>query len=163
LPNTWEIIVPFLVDGPLHSFDPEVGAAIDAELQRQRTTLEMIAGENFRSSRCHAGAGFGADQQVRRGLPGHALLRRLRARGRDRAARDRPGHGTVRRPGPLIELNAIASLKSINAACLASNGDGSHKISLDKAIKTMRETGPYMKTRYQETARGGLAVNVIEC
>jgi glycine/serine hydroxymethyltransferase len=64
---------------------------------------------------------------------------------------------------PCIELNAIASLKSINAACLASNGDGSHKISLDKAIKTMRETGPYMKTRYQETARGGLAVNVIEC
>jgi glycine/serine hydroxymethyltransferase len=62
-----------------------------------------------------------------------------------------------------IELNAIASVKSINAACLASNGDGSHEVILDKAIKTMRETGPYMRTKYQETARGGLAVNVIEC
>ena len=64
---------------------------------------------------------------------------------------------------PCIERNAIASMKAINAARLAINGDGSHKVSLDKAIKTMRETGADMKTKYKETSRGGLAVNVIEC
>jgi L-serine dehydratase len=64
---------------------------------------------------------------------------------------------------PCIERNAIASIKAINAARLSINGDGSHKVSLDKAIKTMRDTGRDMKTKYKETARGGLAVNVIEC
>jgi L-serine deaminase len=64
---------------------------------------------------------------------------------------------------PCIERNAIASVKAVNAARLAINGDGSHKVSLDKAIKTMRDTGRDMKTKYKETARGGLAVNVIEC
>jgi L-serine dehydratase len=64
---------------------------------------------------------------------------------------------------PCIERNAIASVKAINAARLARNGNGSHKVSLDKAIKTMRDTGRDMKTKYKETARGGLAVNVIEC
>jgi L-serine dehydratase len=64
---------------------------------------------------------------------------------------------------PCIERNAIASVKAINAARLAIRGDGIHKVSLDKAIKTMRETGADMKTKYKETARGGLAVNVIEC
>ncbi|HCC40348.1 MAG TPA: L-serine ammonia-lyase [Arthrobacter bacterium] len=64
---------------------------------------------------------------------------------------------------PCIERNAIASMKAINAARLSLHGDGSHKVSLDKAIKTMRETGADMKTKYKETSRGGLAVNVIEC
>jgi len=64
---------------------------------------------------------------------------------------------------PCIERNAIASVKAINAARLALNGDGCHKVSLDKAIKTMRDTGRDMSTKYKETARGGLAVNVIEC
>jgi L-serine dehydratase len=64
---------------------------------------------------------------------------------------------------PCIERNAIASVKAINASRLAINGDGSHKVTLDKAIKTMRDTGRDMKTKYKETARGGLAVNVIEC
>ncbi|MEV0291561.1 L-serine ammonia-lyase [Kribbella sp. NPDC050820] len=64
---------------------------------------------------------------------------------------------------PCIERNAIASMKAINAARLGVNGDGSHKVSLDKAIKTMRDTGRDMKVKYKETARGGLAVNVIEC
>jgi L-serine dehydratase len=64
---------------------------------------------------------------------------------------------------PCIERNAIASVKAINAARLALHGDGSHKVSLDKAIKTMPETGADMKTKYKETSRGGLAVNVIEC
>ncbi|TYD00136.1 L-serine ammonia-lyase [Arthrobacter echini] len=64
---------------------------------------------------------------------------------------------------PCIERNAIASVKAINAARLALHGDGSHKVSLDKAIKTMRETGADMKSKYKETSRGGLAVNVIEC
>ncbi|MDP3891054.1 L-serine ammonia-lyase [Nocardioides sp.] len=64
---------------------------------------------------------------------------------------------------PCIERNAIASIKAIAAARLAINGDGSHKVSLDKAIKTMRDTGRDMKSKYKETSRGGLAVNVIEC
>ncbi|MDX6231130.1 MAG: L-serine dehydratase [Nocardioidaceae bacterium] len=64
---------------------------------------------------------------------------------------------------PCIERNAIGSMKAINAARLAIKGDGSHKVSLDKAIKTMRDTGRDMKSKYKETSRGGLAVNVIEC
>ena len=64
---------------------------------------------------------------------------------------------------PCIERNAMASVKAINAARLALQGDGVHTVSLDKAIKTMRETGADMKTKYKETARGGLAVNIIEC
>ena len=64
---------------------------------------------------------------------------------------------------PCIERNAMASVKAINAARLALSGDGKHKISLDKVIATMRQTGADMMTKYKETARGGLAVNVIEC
>ncbi|GAA1634771.1 L-serine ammonia-lyase [Georgenia ruanii] len=64
---------------------------------------------------------------------------------------------------PCIERNAIASVKAINAARLARQGDGTHKVSLDQAIKTMRQTGADMKIKYKETSRGGLAVNVIEC
>ncbi len=64
---------------------------------------------------------------------------------------------------PCIERNAMGSVKAINAARLAMQGDGDHKVSLDKVIKTMRETGADMKTKYKETARGGLAVNIIEC
>jgi len=64
---------------------------------------------------------------------------------------------------PCIERNAVASVKAINAARLALAGDGSHVVSLDSVIKTMRETGADMKTKYKETARGGLAVNVVEC
>ncbi|MGI9301771.1 MAG: L-serine ammonia-lyase, partial [Gammaproteobacteria bacterium] len=64
---------------------------------------------------------------------------------------------------PCIERNAIASVKAINAARMALRGDGKHFVSLDKVIKTMRDTGADMKTKYKETARGGLAVNVIEC
>ncbi len=64
---------------------------------------------------------------------------------------------------PCIERNAIASVKAINATRMALRGDGTHVVSLDKVVKTMRETGADMKTKYKETARGGLAVNVIEC
>lgn len=64
---------------------------------------------------------------------------------------------------PCIERNAIASVKAINAARMALRGDGSHFVSLDKVIKTMRETGADMKSKYKETARGGLAVNIVEC
>ncbi|TFI50352.1 L-serine ammonia-lyase, partial [Micrococcus endophyticus] len=64
---------------------------------------------------------------------------------------------------PCIERNAIASVKAINAARLALLGDGSHRVTLDQAIKTMRDTGADMKSKYKETSRGGLAVNVIEC
>jgi L-serine dehydratase len=64
---------------------------------------------------------------------------------------------------PCIERNAIASVKAINAARIAINETGIHKVSLDRAIKTMRDTGRDMHVKYKETARGGLAVNVIEC
>ena len=64
---------------------------------------------------------------------------------------------------PCIERNAVASIKAITAARMALRGSGEHHVSLDKVIKTMRETGADMKIKYKETARGGLAVNVIEC
>jgi len=64
---------------------------------------------------------------------------------------------------PCIERNAMGSIKAINAARIALRGDGKHFVSLDKVIKTMRETGADMLTKYKETSRGGLAVNVIEC
>jgi L-serine dehydratase len=64
---------------------------------------------------------------------------------------------------PCIERNAVASVQAINAARMGLAGDGTHYVSLDKVIKTMREPGADMKTKYKETARGGLALNVIEC
>ena len=64
---------------------------------------------------------------------------------------------------PCIERNAMASVKAVNAARMALRGDGEHYVSLDSVIKTMRETGADMKTKYKETARGGLAVNIVEC
>ena len=64
---------------------------------------------------------------------------------------------------PCIERNAMGAIKAINASRLALRGDGKHKVSLDKVIKTMRETGKDMKSKYKETARGGLAVNIVEC
>jgi L-serine dehydratase len=64
---------------------------------------------------------------------------------------------------PCIERNAMAAVKAINAQRMAVRGDGKHQVSLDKVIKTMRETGADMKSHYKETSRGGLAVNVIEC
>ena len=64
---------------------------------------------------------------------------------------------------PCIERNAVGSTKALTASRMALRGDGTHVVSLDKAIKTMRETGADMHTKYKETARGGLALNVIEC
>ncbi len=64
---------------------------------------------------------------------------------------------------PCIERNAMGSVKAINAARLAMRGDGSHKVSLDQVIATMRQTGIDMSTIYKETSQGGLAVNVPEC
>jgi L-serine dehydratase len=64
---------------------------------------------------------------------------------------------------PCIERNAMGAIKALNAGRMAMKGDGTHYVSLDNVIKTMRETGADMKTKYKETSRGGLAVNVIEC
>ncbi len=64
---------------------------------------------------------------------------------------------------PCIERNAMGAIKAINAARLALSGDGAGKVSLDRVIETMRQTGKDMKTKYKETSRGGLAVNIIEC
>ena len=64
---------------------------------------------------------------------------------------------------PCIERNAMGSVKAINAVRMAMRGNGTHFVSLDKVIKTMRATGEDMKEKYKETSRGGLAVNVIEC
>jgi L-serine dehydratase len=64
---------------------------------------------------------------------------------------------------PCIERNGMAAVKAVTAARMAMRGDGSHKGSLDKVIKTMKDTGADMSVKYKETARGGLAVNIIEC
>ena len=64
---------------------------------------------------------------------------------------------------PCIERNAMGSVKAINAARMALRGDGQHFVSLDKVIRTMRQTGADMMSKYKETARGGLAVNIVEC
>jgi L-serine dehydratase len=64
---------------------------------------------------------------------------------------------------PCIERNAMGAVKAINAQRMAARGDGKHRVSLDKVIKTMRDTGKDMAEKYKETSRGGLAVNVIEC
>jgi L-serine dehydratase len=64
---------------------------------------------------------------------------------------------------PCIERNAVGAVKAIQASRLALHGDGTHRVSLDKVIRTMRDTGADMSTKYKETARGGLAVNVVEC
>ena len=64
---------------------------------------------------------------------------------------------------PCTERNAMGAIKAINAARLALAGDGTHRISLDKVITTMRLTGADMSTKYKETSRGGLALNCVEC
>ena len=64
---------------------------------------------------------------------------------------------------PCIERNAMGAVKAINAATLASHGDGTHKVTLDQVIETMRQTGLDMQSNYKETSKGGLAVNVPEC
>jgi L-serine dehydratase len=64
---------------------------------------------------------------------------------------------------PCIERNAMGAVKAINASRMSLRGDGQHHVSLDKVIKTMRDTGRDMQDKYKETSRGGLAVNVIEC
>jgi L-serine dehydratase len=64
---------------------------------------------------------------------------------------------------PCIERNAMGSVKAINASRLALNSKGDHFVSLDKVIRTMKDTGRDMHTKYKETSRGGLAVNVVEC
>jgi L-serine dehydratase len=64
---------------------------------------------------------------------------------------------------PCIERNAMGAVKAINAAKLAMHGDGTHKVTLDQVIATMRQTGMDMSAHYKETSKGGLAVNVPEC
>jgi L-serine dehydratase len=64
---------------------------------------------------------------------------------------------------PCIERNAMGAVKAINAARLAMHGDGTHKVTLDQVIETMRQTGLDMSSSYKETSQGGLAVNVPEC
>jgi L-serine dehydratase len=64
---------------------------------------------------------------------------------------------------PCIERNAMGAVKAVNACRMALAGEGKHRVSLDRVIRTMRDTGRDMKTKYKETSRGGLAVNVIEC
>jgi L-serine dehydratase len=64
---------------------------------------------------------------------------------------------------PCIERNAFGAIKAINAAALSLRGDGTHRVSLDQVIETMRQTGMDMQSKYKETSRGGLAVNVPEC
>jgi L-serine dehydratase len=64
---------------------------------------------------------------------------------------------------PCIERNAVGAVKAIHAARMALQGSGDHRVSLDSVIRTMWQTGLDMKTKYKETSRGGLALNVVEC
>jgi L-serine dehydratase len=64
---------------------------------------------------------------------------------------------------PCIERNAFGAVKAINAASLAMRGDGTHHVSLDQVIETMRQTGKDMNAKYRETSLGGLAINVPNC
>lgn len=64
---------------------------------------------------------------------------------------------------PCIERNAFGAVSAVNAASLAMRGDGQHVVSLDHVIRTMRETGRDMQSKYKETSLGGLAVNLPEC
>jgi L-serine dehydratase len=64
---------------------------------------------------------------------------------------------------PCIERNGFGAIKAVNAVMLAMRGDGSHIVSLDSCIRTMRDTGIDMNSKYKETSTGGLAVNVVEC
>ncbi|GAA2024894.1 L-serine ammonia-lyase [Pseudokineococcus marinus] len=64
---------------------------------------------------------------------------------------------------PCIERNAVGAVKAVTAARMAVRGDGAHHVSLDKAVRTMRQTGADMSDKYKETARGGLALNLVEC
>ena len=64
---------------------------------------------------------------------------------------------------PCIERNGLGAIKAVSAASLALRGDGMHKVSLDKVIKTMWDTGMDMRSKYKEAAKGGLAVNIVEC
>ncbi|MGB3762708.1 MAG: L-serine ammonia-lyase, iron-sulfur-dependent, subunit alpha, partial [Ornithinimicrobium sp.] len=64
---------------------------------------------------------------------------------------------------PCIERNAVGAVKAVTAARLAMRGDGSHRVSLDQAVTTLRTTGADMSEKYKETSTGGLAVNVTEC
>ncbi len=64
---------------------------------------------------------------------------------------------------PCIERNAMGAVKAINASRLALRGDGTHFVSLDRVIRVMKRTGADMSSRYKETSRGGLAVNISEC
>jgi L-serine dehydratase len=64
---------------------------------------------------------------------------------------------------PCIERNAMGAVKAINASRLALSGDGKHFVSLDRVIRVMKRTGADMSSRYKETSRGGLAVNITEC
>ncbi len=64
---------------------------------------------------------------------------------------------------PCIERNAMGAVKAVNACSLAMKGDGTHFVPLDAAVRTMRETGEDMHTKYKETSQGGLAVNVVAC
>ena len=106
-----------LFTSPLAEVDPEVAAAIGRELDRQQRTLEMIASENFAPLAVMRGAGLGADQQVRRGLPGQALLRRLRARRR----RSSSSRSTARRrcSAPSTPTCSRTPARQANAAVMA--------------------------------------------
>ena len=95
------------------------------------------------------GRGHGTDRALLLGLLGH-----------DPETVD-PVGGLVQ--VPCIERNAMGAVKALNAARLALKGDGSHFVSLDHVIQTMVDTGRDMKTKYKETSRGGLAVNVVAC
>ena len=120
-----------ILDQRLNDFDPEVAAAIGAELHRQRSGAgDDRVGEPC-AARGHGSPGIGADQQVRRRLPGPPLLRRLRAHRRDRTARDRPGESTVRAEFANVQPHSGAQANAAVMHALIKPGDTILGLSLD--------------------------------
>jgi L-serine deaminase len=149
--------------GPMLAAHRFVVALDDQDCLGRVTRLQVT----LFGSLAFTGRGHGTDKAVLLGLAGQlpdqvdpdsidGILAKIR-----QEARIDPVGGLVQIP--CIERNAMGAVKAINAQRLALQAEGKHKVSLDKVIKTMRETGADMKNHYKETSRGGLAVNVIEC
>jgi glycine/serine hydroxymethyltransferase len=140
----------------LRVVDPDLWAAVEHEHRRQEQHIELIASESYASPAVMAAQGSQLTNKYAEGYPGRRYYGGCEYV-------DVAEQLALDRVKPCIERNAIASVKAINAARMALRGNGTHFVSLDKVIKTMRETGADMTTKYKETSRGGLAVNIVEC
>lgn len=151
-----------------HTVGPMRAAAAFARALQTDGLLEQVTGVRVElyGSLSATGRGHGTDKAVLLGLEGNQPesidVDRIEA-DLDRIRSTTELKLLGRKAVPFHERNAMGAVKALNAARLSLRTDGTHLVSLDKVIKTMKETGADMRTKYKETARGGLAVNVIEC